>query len=145
MMSSTRSASAEFRLVGFATRGSLPLRNLPGMRSPFSSRREARAPPVKQNSLSALYLPLTRPHRWSGSTDRVSIDPTMPDRRDERDALLRRARDGDRRALGDLFALHRDRLRLMVHLRLDQRLQGRIDPSDVLQEAYVEALERFSD
>jgi RNA polymerase sigma-70 factor (ECF subfamily) len=57
--------------------------------------------------------------------------------------LMSRARQGDRQALGDLFALHRDRLRLMVHLRLDHRLQGRIDPSDVLQEAYLEALERF--
>jgi RNA polymerase sigma-70 factor (ECF subfamily) len=33
----------------------------------------------------------------------------------------------------------------MVRLRLDRRLKGRIDPSDVLQEAYVEALERFPD
>jgi RNA polymerase sigma-70 factor, ECF subfamily len=27
----------------------------------------------------------------------------------------------------------------MVAFRLDQRLQGRVDPSDVLQDAYVEA------
>jgi RNA polymerase sigma-70 factor (ECF subfamily) len=31
----------------------------------------------------------------------------------------------------------------MIRLRFDQRLQGRIDPSDVLQETYVEAMERF--
>ena len=51
----------------------------------------------------------------------------------------------DPRALGELFDRHRDRLRLMVHLRLDRRLQGRVDASDVLQEAYVEAFERFPD
>jgi RNA polymerase sigma-70 factor, ECF subfamily len=52
--------------------------------------------------------------------------------------LLRRAGEGDRQALGELFTQHRERLRRMVQLRLDQRLRGRIDPSDVLQEAYVE-------
>src|SRR6476619_310220 len=51
----------------------------------------------------------------------------------------------DPQALGELFNGHRDRLRLMVHLRLDRRLRGRVDASDVLQEAYVEALERFPD
>lgn len=67
----------------------------------------------------------------------------MPDHNGETNDLLRRAAAGDRNALGELFAKHRDRLRLMVRLRIDQRLQGRIDPSDVLQETYVEALERF--
>jgi RNA polymerase sigma-70 factor (ECF subfamily) len=57
--------------------------------------------------------------------------------------LLRRAGDGDGQALGELLARHRERLRLMVRLRLDRRLQGRIDPSDVLQEAFLEAAERF--
>lgn len=33
----------------------------------------------------------------------------------------------------------------MVKLRLDRRLQGRVDPSDVLQEAYLEAAERIGD
>src|SRR5438105_896423 len=46
--------------------------------------------------------------------------------------LLRRASEGDAQALGDLLARHRDRLRLMAALRLDRRLKGRIDPSDVL-------------
>lgn len=52
-------------------------------------------------------------------------------------ALLARAAE-DPAALGELFALHRDRLRCMIHLRLDHRLQGRLDPSDVLQEAFLE-------
>jgi RNA polymerase sigma-70 factor (ECF subfamily) len=52
--------------------------------------------------------------------------------------LLRRAGEGDNQALGDLFARHSDRLRRMLQLRMDRRLHGRIDPSDVLQETYVE-------
>jgi RNA polymerase sigma-70 factor (ECF subfamily) len=52
--------------------------------------------------------------------------------------LLRRAAAGDAEALGGLFDRHRDRLRRMVQVRLDRRLQGRLDPSDVLQEAYLE-------
>ena len=45
--------------------------------------------------------------------------------------------------LADLFGRHRDQLRRMVALRMDRRLQGRIDPSDVLQDAYMEASARF--
>jgi RNA polymerase sigma-70 factor (ECF subfamily) len=52
--------------------------------------------------------------------------------------LLQRAAAGDQRALGDLFDRHRDRLRRMIKLRMDRRLQGRLDPSDVLQESYLE-------
>ena len=52
--------------------------------------------------------------------------------------LLERAAAGDAALVGELFALHRARLRRMVDLRLDQRLQGRLDPSDVLQEAFLE-------
>ena len=43
---------------------------------------------------------------------------------------------------GALLAAHRGRLRRMVALRLDRRLSGRIDPSDVIQEAYLEATDR---
>src|SRR6516165_2507319 len=57
--------------------------------------------------------------------------------------LLRRAGQGDAQALGQLLGTHRKRLRRMVRLRLDPRLQGRIDPSDVIQEAYLEAAQRL--
>lgn len=56
--------------------------------------------------------------------------------------LLGRARNGDQQALAELFAHYRPRLRQMVRLRLDRRLQGRIDPSDVLQEAFVDICRR---
>jgi len=62
---------------------------------------------------------------------------------DSDDPLLRRAIAGDGAALGELFARHRERLRQMVRLRLDKRLLGRLDPSDVLQEAYLDVARRI--
>jgi RNA polymerase sigma-70 factor (ECF subfamily) len=64
---------------------------------------------------------------------------------DETDQLLQRAARGDRQGLGALLERHRKRLRSMVALRLDQRLQGRIDASDVLQEAFLEVAARLPD
>ena len=61
---------------------------------------------------------------------------------DEAD-LLRRAKGGDQQALAALFARYRDRLRKMVRLRLDRRMAGRIDASDVLQDAYLDVARRF--
>ncbi len=58
---------------------------------------------------------------------------------------LRRAAAGDEEALNALFEAHRDRLLRMVHLRLSRRLAGRIDDSDVLQEAYVEAARKLAE
>ena len=57
--------------------------------------------------------------------------------------LLERAVDGDRQALASLFDQYRRRLRQMVRLRLDRRLQGRVDPSDVVQEAYLDVSQQF--
>src|SRR5262245_15013019 len=59
------------------------------------------------------------------------------------DALLRRVQDGEQQAAALLFGLYRDRLRRMVKLRMDHRLQGRLDPSDVLQEAYIDLSRRL--
>jgi RNA polymerase sigma-70 factor (ECF subfamily) len=52
---------------------------------------------------------------------------------------LCRLRDGNHEALAELFDCHRARLERMVQLRLDRRLLGRVDPADVLQEAYLDA------
>jgi RNA polymerase sigma-70 factor (ECF subfamily) len=57
--------------------------------------------------------------------------------------LLGKVRAGDQQALAELFAKHRDKLRRMVQLRLDHRLAGRVSPSDVLQEAYIDAVKRI--
>jgi RNA polymerase sigma-70 factor (ECF subfamily) len=58
--------------------------------------------------------------------------------------LLQRAAAGDQQAINDLFAVYQGRLRAMVRLRLNRRLQGRVDPSDVLQEAYLEVCKGFA-
>ncbi|HEV2947684.1 MAG TPA: sigma-70 family RNA polymerase sigma factor [Gemmataceae bacterium] len=47
--------------------------------------------------------------------------------------------------LAELFARHKDRLRRMVRLRLDRRLQGRTDPGEVVQEAYAEMCRRVDE
>jgi RNA polymerase sigma-70 factor, ECF subfamily len=48
-------------------------------------------------------------------------------------------------ALTDYFARHRERLRAMVVFRLGNRLRGRVDPSDVLQETYLDAASRLAE
>jgi RNA polymerase sigma-70 factor (ECF subfamily) len=71
---------------------------------------------------------------------------TLSDRNpDKSDELLRRAAGGDTESWGALLTLHILRLRRLVAFRMDQRLQGRIDPSDVMQEACLEALEHLQD
>src|SRR5262245_19779255 len=62
----------------------------------------------------------------------------------ETDRLLRRAAEGDADGWGLLLEQNRARLRRVVAFRLDPRLQGRIDPSDVVQEAYLEASARLA-
>jgi RNA polymerase sigma-70 factor (ECF subfamily) len=57
--------------------------------------------------------------------------------------LLDRAAAGDPEAWRALFDRDRPRLRRMVALRMDRRLQGRVDPSDVIQEAHIEAMTRL--
>ncbi|HQR08447.1 MAG TPA: sigma-70 family RNA polymerase sigma factor [Gemmatales bacterium] len=47
--------------------------------------------------------------------------------------------------LDDLLQQHREKLMRMVRCRMDRRLQGRIDPSDVVQEACVEAAMRYAE
>ena len=59
------------------------------------------------------------------------------------DELIAKAKTGDAVALAELFGLHRKRLRAMVDLRLDRRLRGRVDPSDVLQETFIDLAKRL--
>lgn len=67
----------------------------------------------------------------------------MTDDMSEQSALLQGAAQGDQAAVERLFAMHRDRLKSMVRLRLSRRLQGRVDESDVLQEAFVDLSRRL--
>lgn len=69
---------------------------------------------------------------------------TFANNNDELD-LIQQASAGDSQAQEELFTRYRDRLRRMVKLRLDPRVQGRVDPSDVIQEAYVEIFQKLAD
>jgi RNA polymerase sigma-70 factor (ECF subfamily) len=64
---------------------------------------------------------------------------------DTEDLLSQRMRAGEARALQELFTANRQRLRRMIQLRLDRRLQGRIDASDVLQDAFIDASRRLKE
>lgn len=57
--------------------------------------------------------------------------------------LVSRLKNGDDQALAHVFSLYRERLKRMVEFRIDRRLQGRVDSSDVLQEAYIDAAQRL--
>lgn len=59
--------------------------------------------------------------------------------------LVTAARAGDPAALDAAFTHHRDRLRRMVDLRLDRRVRGRVDPSDVLQDGFADAIGKLPD
>jgi RNA polymerase sigma-70 factor (ECF subfamily) len=73
------------------------------------------------------------------------MEPFVTGNSGETNQLLQRAAQGDTKILGALLERHRKRLCRMVALRLDQRLQGRLDASDVIQEAYVEASSRLEE
>jgi len=59
--------------------------------------------------------------------------------------LIEQAGQGDATALQQLLVRHRGRLRKMVAVRLDRRLAARVDPSDVVQEAFAEAIQHFAE
>src|SRR6516162_5465789 len=105
------------------------------MRDSLTSRRGGknprRSPPACGRSVPARILSLMGTH--------MDHDP------DDSEELLSRATAGDEAALAALWERHRARLRLMVRLRLDRRLQGRVDPSDVLQDAYLDLAARLPD
>ncbi|QDV36436.1 sigma-70 family RNA polymerase sigma factor [Tautonia plasticadhaerens] len=63
----------------------------------------------------------------------------------ESECLAERLLAGDRGAAEALFVRHRKRLRAMVDLRLDWVLRGRVDASDVLQDAYLDVARRLDD
>lgn len=67
----------------------------------------------------------------------TSPDPTH--------TLLGQLRAGQPEALGELFGLYRERLWRMVRMRLDRRLSGRVDPDDILQEAFLDVARRIDE
>ena len=78
-----------------------------------------------RRALGLTYLPMTEP-----DTDQL---------------LLQRVASGEQSARDELFARHRDRLRRMIQVRMDRRIVRRVDPSDVIQEALIEATRLLPD
>src|SRR5262245_30277489 len=70
------------------------------------------------------------------------MDEFTPDSEETR-RLLEQVRAGDSPALDELLARHRPYLEQLVGLRLDPRLRPRVDPSDVVQDAQLEAVRRL--
>ncbi len=62
----------------------------------------------------------------------------------EPEDLLRNARAGNAEALGRLFEAYRDYLRFLARVQIGRRLQGKADPSDLVQEAFLGAARDFA-
>jgi RNA polymerase sigma-70 factor (ECF subfamily) len=67
----------------------------------------------------------------------------MPPSPPDTDQLVQLAAKGDAAAAERLLARHRTRLHRMVSSRLDRSLSARIDPSDVVREAFAEAFQKL--
>jgi len=60
--------------------------------------------------------------------------------------LLEQAREGDAAAAGSLLEMYRRYLTLLARVEIGQRLQGKVDPADLVQDTFLDAhrnLERF--
>jgi len=57
--------------------------------------------------------------------------------------LWYRAKAGDQAAFDELFSIHTERLLVFIAARLGGRLRARIEPQDVLQDAYAAAWQSF--
>jgi RNA polymerase sigma-70 factor, ECF subfamily len=67
-----------------------------------------------------------------------------PDARQTED-LLAEVRGGDDGAVNELLDRHRDAVRRMIDLRMDQVLKRRVDASDIVQEVLIDASRRLRD
>ncbi|MBS0207284.1 MAG: sigma-70 family RNA polymerase sigma factor [Planctomycetes bacterium] len=61
----------------------------------------------------------------------------------ELNALIAQARDGDADALGRLLESFRSYLRILADIEIGRRLQRKVDASDIVQEAFLDAHRQF--
>jgi RNA polymerase sigma-70 factor (ECF subfamily) len=93
------------------------------------------APSVREDQL------VTKPLR--SQAEAAALGGIAP--RLEFEELLSRAGHGDAQARHELLDRHRSRLWRMVAIRLDRRVAARVDASDIVQEALIEAAGRLPD
>src|SRR5262245_9728162 len=58
--------------------------------------------------------------------------------------LVRKAKTGDDDSMNRLFDRYYDRLRRIMHARLNDKLRARLETSDILQSAFAKAFQNFS-
>ena len=63
----------------------------------------------------------------------------------EINGLVELALDGNERAMTILLDKHRAQLQHLVSLRMDRRIQGRVDAADIVQDALIDAARRLSE
>ena len=63
--------------------------------------------------------------------------------RPDPERLMADARLGKSERLGELLELYRNYLRLLARTQIDLHLQGRVNPSDLVQETFLEAYRDF--
>src|SRR5258708_37873515 len=57
---------------------------------------------------------------------------------------IQAARGGDRQSLGRLLEMYRNYLRLLARQQIGRKLQGKVDPSDLVQETFLAAQRDFA-
>jgi RNA polymerase sigma-70 factor (ECF subfamily) len=58
--------------------------------------------------------------------------------------IIREAKNRGDTAVGSLLETYRNYLRLLARVEIGRRLQGKVDPSDLVQETFLEAHRNFS-
>lgn len=77
-----------------------------------------------------------------GAVDDTSV---MWPETDKTQELLAGAEQGDADAVNRLLERHRDAVRRMIDMRMDQKLVRRVDASDIVQDVLIEANRRLAD
>jgi hypothetical protein len=92
-------------------------------------------------SFDFLVFPVCLCHAFSAYTSEVRDYPMD---QSEPGLLLSMARKGNAQAMGQLFELYRQYLKLLAQIEINGPLRAKIDPSDVVQETFLEAHRDFN-
>ena len=93
---------------------------------------------MQRNGLSTVH-----PRKAAAEQFSPELANSMWPSQDQTQSLLNAARNGDAQAVNKLLEEHRGPVRRLVEMRLDRKVQQRIDVSDVVQDVLVEASGRL--